>query len=376
VASALLLEARDCIDYVPYVKTLLRVTISHIAVVGGVAAALSLAAVPGARGAAAEPASPPVRGLDISAYQHTRAPIDWGRLADQGVRFIAVKVSEGTYYTNPYYPADARAAVAAGLGVMPYAFANPSRSGGAATASFAVRAVRAALKPGGLPLVVDLENDPYKKAADCYGVGIPAMISWITGFTARAEALTGKWPIIYTTADWWQECTGSTGQFRRDPLWLAAFGGTLPTVPSPWGHWTFWQYDNAGFLPGIGQTDLDYYQPTSGLPALRAPASAHLTQKRTPAAKPKRHPKATPKTKHHSKAHPKVTPKTKVTLKTHAKAAPKAKATAKSHPKTSLKTALKGHGHHKKQAKARNQPKPGKHKRPESGSRSYPGKFA
>ena len=118
--------------------------------------------------------------------------------------------------------------------------------------------------------MVDLENDPYKKATDCYGLGVTAMISWIAGFTARATALTGKWPIIYTTAAWWRECTGSTGRFRHDPLWLAAFGGTLPTVPSPWPHWTFWQYDNAGFLPGIGQTDLDYYQPTGGLPALRA----------------------------------------------------------------------------------------------------------
>jgi GH25 family lysozyme M1 (1,4-beta-N-acetylmuramidase) len=358
VTSALRLEARDCIDYVPYVKTLLRVTISHIAAVSGVAAALSLAAVPGARGAAAEPAGQPVRGLDISAYQHARAPIDWGLLAGQGVRFIAVKVSEGTYYLNPYYPADARAAAAAGLGVMPYAFANPSRSGGPATAGFAVRAVRAALKPGGLPLVVDLENDPYKKATDCYGIGVPAMISWIAGFTARAEALTGKWPIIYTTTDWWRECTGSTSQFRRDPLWLAAFGGTLPTVPSPWGHWTFWQYDNAGFLPGIGQTDLDYYQPTSGLPALRAPASARPAKKHAPAAKPRRHPKATPKATrktHHPKTH-------------HPRTHPK--------PKASLKTAHKGHSQHKKQAKHKNQPKPAKHKHHGSGSRSYPGKFA
>ena len=120
-----------------------------------------------------------------------------------------------------------------------------------------------------LPLVVDLENDPYKKGTDCYGVGVTAMTSWIAGFTGQVHALTGKWPVIYTTAAWWRECTGSTSRFRHDPLWLAAFGGTRPTVPSPWAHWTFWQYDNAGFLPGIGQTDLDYYQLASGLPGLR-----------------------------------------------------------------------------------------------------------
>ena len=155
-------------------------------------------------------------------------------LATQGIRFVAIKASEGTYYLNPYYASDARAAAAAGLRVMPYVFANPGRNGGAATANFAARAVGTPARAARLPLVVDLENDPYKKATDCYGLGVPAMIAWIAGFTGRAKALTGEWPTIYTTADWWRECTGSTGRFPHDPLWLAAFGGTAPTVPSPW----------------------------------------------------------------------------------------------------------------------------------------------
>jgi hypothetical protein len=186
--------------------------------------------------------------------------------------------------------------------VMPYVFANPGRDGGAATAKFAARTVGTGGGSGRLPLVVDLENDPYKRATDCYGLGIPAMISWIAGFTRRASALTGQWPTIYTTADWWRECTGSTGRFPHDPLWLAAFGGTAPTVPSPWQSWTFWQYDNAGTVPGIGNTDLDYYQPTDGLPALRAPAAAAAGKtpgkKRAAAAKAKRHMKSTRKSQH------------------------------------------------------------------------------
>jgi lysozyme len=318
--------------------------------VSGVAVALSLAAVPAAAPAVAGAAGQPVRGLDISAYQHAGTPIDWGLLARQGVGFIAVKVSEGTYYRNPYYPSDARSAAAAGLRVMPYAFANPSRSGGPATASFAVGAVRAAQGAAGLPLVVDLENDPYKKATDCYGVGIPAMISWISGFTARAAALTGKWPIIYTTAAWWRECTGSTGRFRRDPLWLAAFGGTLPTVPSAWPHWTFWQYNNAGFLPGIGQTDLDYYQPTSGLPALRPPAWPHPARQHP--AKP--HPgKPHPARKHAAAAKPGQRPKSHLKGKSH------------------LKSGAKSKSQHKKPAKGKHQPKPGKRQHHRSWPRGH-----
>jgi GH25 family lysozyme M1 (1,4-beta-N-acetylmuramidase) len=243
----------------------------------------------------------PIRGLDVSAHQHAGSPINWGLLARQGLRFVAVKVSEGTYYRNPYYASDARAAAVAGLAVLPYVFANPGSANGTATARFAVGNERG---PARLPLVVDLENDPYKKAADCYGLHIPAMIAWIAKFTRAAEALTGKWPVIYTTAAWWQECTGSTGRFRRDPLWLAAFDGTPPTVPSPWLHWTFWQYNNDGLLPGIGQADLDYYQPTSGLSSL-SPPRKQARKKPAHKARPPRHlknrPARRPKTKHKHK---------------------------------------------------------------------------
>jgi GH25 family lysozyme M1 (1,4-beta-N-acetylmuramidase) len=242
------------------------------AAAGGVAAALSFCLAPDARAAtaAAHGGTRNARGIDISAYQHTGPPIEWRLLFRMGIRFVGIKVSEGTYYANPYYGADARAAAQAGLAVLPYAFADPARASGAATASFALS--RAGRARGRLPLVVDLENDPYQQHADCYGVGIPAMLGWIAGFSATAGALTGRRPVIYTTAAWWQECTGNTGKFRGDPLWLAAFDGTPPAPPSPWRRWTFLQYDNNGTLPGIGQVDLDYYRPDSAAPALRGPA--------------------------------------------------------------------------------------------------------
>ena len=64
--------------------------------------------IPGARRGAGQAARAAVRGLDISSYQHGRAPIDWPQLARYGLRFVAVKVSEGTYYRNPYYQSDGR----------------------------------------------------------------------------------------------------------------------------------------------------------------------------------------------------------------------------------------------------------------------------
>jgi GH25 family lysozyme M1 (1,4-beta-N-acetylmuramidase) len=266
-----------------------RVILLPVTAAGGTALVLSLATAPGAHATpalatapprhaprhaarhAARPGAWPARGLDISSYQHGRTPVDWRLLARHGISFVSVKVSEGTYYRNPYYQSDGRGAVAAGIAVMPYVFANPAQAGGAATARYAVRVTGSLRRPAQLPLVIDLENDPYKAGADCYGISRRAMIGWIAGFVGQARTITGKWPVIYTAAIWWRECTGATSRFRRDPLWLAAFGGTRPAVPSAWRRWTFWQYNNAGRLPGIATADLDYYQPTGDLPALRPP---------------------------------------------------------------------------------------------------------
>lgn len=238
-------------------------------VAGGVAVALSVAVAPGASAAAARAGERPVRGVDISAFQHVGKPINWRLLAAEGIRFVGIKLTESTYYTNPFYRSDARAASAAGLAVLPYVFANPAAASGTRTALFAVRAVRTPALRGRPPLVIDLENDPYKKNRDCYGMRARRTITWISSFIAAVRKLTGRWPIIYTTAAWWRECTSDTSGFPHDPLWLALYG-RAPAVPAHWGRWTFWQYSGGGQVPGVGRVDLDYFQPTSAFPGLFA----------------------------------------------------------------------------------------------------------
>jgi len=250
---------------------------------GGMAVAVSLSACPALAAVMMQTGRGPERGIDISAYQHADGPIDWRELARHGIKFVAIKAAEGTYYANPYYLSDARAASRAGLAVLAYTFANPDRAGGAATASFAVRAAHYRRGRGAMPLVVDLENDPYS-ASGCYRFGRGRMMAWIAGFASRARALAGSWPIIYTTVSWWQECTGSTGRFRRDPLWLADYDSRRPTAPSAWTRWSFWQYSEEGYVPGIGWTDLDYFQSASGLPSLHPasePKATHRQKRRS-----------------------------------------------------------------------------------------------
>jgi GH25 family lysozyme M1 (1,4-beta-N-acetylmuramidase) len=286
------------------------------------ASAASVAASASAALSAAPYAAGAERGLDVSAFQHTNVKvINWRLLFRSGIRFVSIKVTEGTYYANPYYASDARAARAAGLRVLPYAFANPRDSGGAAQAAFAVAAsgYRRGTMP---PLSVDLENNPYTAtdhAGNCYGMRAAPMVAWIAAFVRQAEALTGMPPVIYTTANWWRQCTGNTARFRRDPLWVAAYGVSAPAMPSSWHQWAFWQYTDSANVPGVGPTDLDYFRVTPLMTSLgrpghsrrpgharRRPAKKRARSARRKAAHSKIAKTGHPKTGHSTAAHPKV----------------------------------------------------------------------
>jgi hypothetical protein len=91
------------------------------------------------------------------------------------------------------------------------------------------------------------------------------MRTWISSFVSTAHSATGQYPIIYTTANWWDTCTGSSTAFRADPMWVAAYGVSSPPMPAGWPAYTFWQYSSAGTVSGVstsGGTDLSYFNPS------------------------------------------------------------------------------------------------------------------
>jgi GH25 family lysozyme M1 (1,4-beta-N-acetylmuramidase) len=255
-------------------------TVLVVAIVGGLAAAA--AAQTEARGSAAIAVVTPVQGTDVSSLQGPSTSINWTDVASSE-RFVAVKASEGNYYTDPDYAGDVTSAVAAGLYVMPYVFANPYQSNasnqnagngwGTVQADDGWKTIGAqttpAYKSSGLmlPVVVDLENDPYVNTEtdsnQCYGLSQSTMVSWITAFIAEMKKDSGKTPIIYTTTDWWDSCTGDSSAFTADPLWIASYGVSVPSIPPVWGSLAFWQYSESGTVAGIGgAVDLDSLGPT------------------------------------------------------------------------------------------------------------------
>jgi len=231
----------------------------------------------GVRAAAkAGPVSGAAQGVDVASFQHPNgAAIDWQQVAGAGIKFAAVKVTEGAYYTNPHATSDLTDAKAAGLTTVGYAFAIPNGGSSGTTQFSADPKVQAddliSALPSPMPVMLDIEYDPYAgpppggdgTTGVCYGLSQAQMVSWIAGFDAEMLAKTGRFPIIYTTQDWWSTCTGGSTAFGPTPVWPADFSSSgSPVLPAGWSTWNLWQYTSVGSVTGIsGSVDLDQLNP-------------------------------------------------------------------------------------------------------------------
>ncbi|GAA4983650.1 lysozyme [Kitasatospora paranensis] len=186
-------------------------------------------------------------GNDVSGWQGNVA---WSTAAANGAKFSYVKATEGSTYTNPYFTQQYNGSYRAGLIRGAYHFALPDHSSGSAQATWFVNHGGGWSADGKtLPPALDIEYNPY--GASCYGLSRSAMVSWIRSFSTTVHSRTGRYPVIYTTTSWWQQCTGNYSGFgTTNPLWIARYSSSVGTLPAGWSFQTFWQYADSGTLPG------------------------------------------------------------------------------------------------------------------------------
>ena len=193
--------------------------------------------------------APGVQGLDVSSHQTS---VNWAAQYSMGARFAYVKATEGTTYKNPYFGSQYGGALASGMIRGAYHFALPGVSTAAAQADYFVN------NGGGwsgdgktMPPLLDIEYNPYSSLGNtCYNLSQAAMVNWIAAFSNRVLARTGRLPMIYTTTDWWTQCTGNSGAFSRQPLHLASYSRYVGSMPNGWGTYSVWQYSATGPFAG------------------------------------------------------------------------------------------------------------------------------
>ncbi len=184
------------------------------------------------------------RGIDISRYD---GAVDMQFVRSAGIRFVYTKATQGKSVVDAWYAAHVAAARSTGIAIGSYHFFDYRQSGVAQADHFVdAMAANGALMDA-LPPVVDVEclqsmGQVQKSSAR----------SRLRALVDRVYQRTGRMVMIYTSRHMWSMVTGNDLTFGDNPLWVACWSCSSPTLPSGWSRWAFWQI---GPLQVSGITD-------------------------------------------------------------------------------------------------------------------------
>ena len=195
-----------------------------------------------------------VYGIDVSRWQDnnsTAQQMDFTKAYAQGARFVFIKGSQANWADEDILY-NWKTAKAAGLLRGAYHFLtwdiDPRKQ-----AQYAWSIIQN--DPGELPPVVDFE----------WWATVPSnAYDKLWNYLYEMERLSGKKPIIYTGAYFWQAHGTDAQVWTNYPLWIASYlteDETNKNVKrlTPWDNWTFWQYTSKGdgIAHGAESYDLD-----------------------------------------------------------------------------------------------------------------------
>ncbi|MBR6033469.1 MAG: LysM peptidoglycan-binding domain-containing protein [Clostridia bacterium] len=198
--------------------------------------------------AALMPASEPTYfGIDVSAYQ---GYIDYDKVKQEGVDFVYIKATEGTWYTDRYLKYNYENAKRVGINVGFYHYVRATNTDRAkAEARYFANAI-SGMEPN-CRLAMDFED---------FGELSNNQVNEISKtFLTETKALTGKDMVIYSNT-YSARTVFSYELARMYPLWVAHYGVSKPSDNGKWNSWIGFQYTSKGRINGInGNVDLDRF---------------------------------------------------------------------------------------------------------------------
>ena len=131
-----------------------------------------------------------------------------------------MKATQGTSFLDPRFEENWTRSRDAGVQRGAYHFFDPSEDA-AAQASHFLKTAK--LEPGDLPPALDIEM--MKRST--LSTTLEGISTWLTA----VQAGTGRTPIIYTSASFWQQL-GNPPNPGDHPLWVAHYGVAVPHLPA------------------------------------------------------------------------------------------------------------------------------------------------
>lgn len=196
------------------------------------------------------------QGPDLSNNDPVYGDGAWAGIARRSA-FAVFKVSEGTGFIDSTAAPMTSYARRHGLVVGGYDFLHVCGDDAASEARLFVSRLRAdgLIGPRTLPPVADAEYG---------GSGCNAR-SWLLTWAQTVRAQTGRWPMIYTGAWWWQPHVGCW--WPGSLAWISGYGVAYPYMPCGRSQLDMWQFTDAGFN-GATTSDMSVWR--DGVTAFRA----------------------------------------------------------------------------------------------------------
>lgn len=180
-----------------------------------------------------------IKGMDISHYQ---GDVSWRAIAENSdVRFVYIKATEGSTYSDPNFEKNWKGASSNGITVGAYHFYVLTSTGADQANNFIDVVPK---KKGTLPPAIDIETNVTSQSN---------FKSQLADYVSLIRKHYGQKPVFYVPTKVYNLIYDD---YKGYDFWIIDVSGS-PSVKG----WTFWQYSDKGTLAGVtGSVDLDQYR--------------------------------------------------------------------------------------------------------------------
>ncbi len=186
-----------------------------------------------------------VKGVDVSVYQGT---VNWTSVKAAGMDFAIARISDGSALDTEF-ATNWSGMKSAGLVRGAYQYFEPGKiRRRRPTSSSAPWACSGRVTCPSRPTWRPPAASPPRPSPPTSRRGWPP---------CRPAPARRRW--FYTAEGYWDSDVASSA-FASNPLWVANWGVTCPTLPTGWSNWEFWQDADNGTVAGIsGAVDTDEF---------------------------------------------------------------------------------------------------------------------
>jgi lysozyme len=200
----------------------------------------------------------PYDGIDVSSHQGN---INWDLVsADNNIRFVYIKATEGATYHSPHYSRNVKMARSHGILIGSYHYLTSTSS---IQSQFQNFVSLASSDSQDLVPMIDIEHRGEWSRRQ--------LIDSVAEFARLLQDYFGVQPMIYSTMTFYN--ANLAPYFNKYPLYIGRYSKHEPQVS--WdGKYTVWQFSEKGIIPGIdAYVDLCHYHKGAWLDEIEIPKS-------------------------------------------------------------------------------------------------------